>query len=55
MLNFLKNVSAEKRKIRWSSHSKTLRVFFSTLITLLIFIIIIGLFSWGMGAIIALS
>lgn len=51
----LKGLNEERRKIRWSNSSKTTKVFIATIITILIFILIISLFSWGVAAIIELS
>lgn len=55
MPKFMREVAAEKRKVRWSSSKKSTYVFFATLITITIFIVIIALFSWGVGAIIGLA
>ena len=54
-MKFFKSVSAERRKVRWSSADKSTRVFFATLITITIFVIVIGLFSWGVAAILGLA
>lgn len=54
-MKFLKEVAEEKRKIRWSNSNKSTRVFLSTLITILVFVVVIALFSWGVAAIISLA
>lgn len=45
-MKFFKRLSVERRKVRWSSFNKTIRVFFSTIILILIFMVIIVLFSY---------
>lgn len=51
-MKFLKGVGEEKRKVRWSTSKKASSVFLSTMIVIVIFIVVISLFSWGIAAII---
>lgn len=54
-MKFFKEVAEEKRKIRWSNTNKSTRVFISTIFTILIFVIVISLFSWGVASLIELA
>lgn len=53
MSKFLKDVGEEKRKIRWSNPTKSTKVFIATIITIVIFVVVIALFSWVVAALIA--
>ncbi len=46
MAKFLREVSEEKRKIRWSTPKKATMVFISTIVIIVIMVLVISLFSW---------
>ena len=48
MIKFLKEVIEEKRKVKWSTVQKSTAVFFATIVTILVFVSVISLFSWVM-------
>ncbi len=50
-----KDLAKEKRKIRWSDSKKSTMIFFATLITMLLFILFVALFSWGIAAVMNLA
>ncbi len=54
-MGLFKGVAEEKRKIRWSDSKKSTKVFFATLITIILFILFVALFSWGIAALISLA
>jgi len=47
MLKLIKRVSQEKRKVRWATTSQTTKIFFASLFTIFVFVIVIWLFSFG--------
>ncbi len=55
MSKFFKEVAVEKRRVRWSTPKKSTYVFFATLITIIVFVLVISLFSWGVASIMALA
>ncbi len=54
-MGLIKNLNEEKRKIRWSDSKKSTMVFFATVITIIIFILFVALFSWGIAAVLNLA
>lgn len=52
MGKFLKEVAVEKRRVRWSTPKRSTYVFFATVATIVVFILVIALFSWAVAAII---
>lgn len=55
MPKFLKEVAVEKRRVRWSSQKKSTYVFFATIVTIVLFVVVIALFSWAVAAILELA
>lgn len=55
MSKFFKEVAVEKRRVRWSTPKKSTYVFFATVTTILVFVVVIALFSWGVAALISLA
>lgn len=55
MSKISKNVSYEKRRIRWNTTGKTTKAFFATLFVMAVFVLFIGLFTFGMGHLMALA
>lgn len=53
MAGFLKRTNKERRRVRWSTTSKTTLTFIYTVITIAIFTSVIVLFSWGVSALIS--
>ncbi len=51
----LKGISEEQRKIRWSDSKKSTAVFIATVVTILIFILLVAGFSWVIASIINLA
>ena len=47
MLKLIKKVSQEKRKVRWATTSQTTKIFFASLFTIFVFVVVIWLFSFG--------
>ncbi len=54
-MGLIKNLGQEKRKIRWSDSKKSTKVFFATVITIVLFILFVALFSWGIAAVMNLA
>lgn len=54
-MGIIKGVNDERRRVRWSDSKKTTKVFVATLITIIIFIVFVALFSWGIAAIMSLA
>ncbi len=54
-MGLFKGVNEERRKIRWSSSKKSTAVFIATIITILLFILFVALFSWGIAAVMGLA
>ncbi len=50
-----KELAKEKRKIRWSDPKKSTMVFFATVITIVLFIFFVALFSWAIAAVMNLA
>lgn len=55
MSKFLKEVALEKRRVRWSSSKKSTYVFFATILTIIVFVVIIALFSWAVASLMGLA
>ncbi len=47
MSKFTKKVAEEKRKVRWATVSDTTKIFFASLFTILVFVLVIWLFSFA--------
>ena len=55
MAKWIKNVGEEKRKIRWSTPAKSTKIFFASVLTIFVFVIVIFLFSLGVTWIMGLA
>lgn len=53
-MKFFERLRVERRKVRWSSFSKTTKVFFITLIMIVLLTLIIVLFSFAAESILNL-
>ncbi len=54
-MGLMKGVAEEKRKIRWSTSKKSTMVFFATVITIILFILFVALFSWMIASVMNLA
>ncbi len=54
-MGLISKVSAEKRKVRWSDSRKSTKVFFATIITIILFILFVALFSWIIAGVMSLA
>ncbi len=54
-MGLIKNVSEEKRKVRWSNSKKSTMVFFATIITIILFILFVALFSWIIASVMSIA
>lgn len=54
-MGLFKGLAEEKRKTRWSNPKKSTKVFFATIITILLFVLFVSLFSWGIAAVLNLA
>ena len=55
MLKLFKNVAIEKRKVRWSSVSKASKIFFASIFTIIVLVLVIWLFSLGITELLKLG
>ena len=55
MLKFLKDVAVEKRKVRWASVGKATKIFFASIFTIVVLLLVIWLFSFGITEILKLG
>ncbi|AHK22608.1 hypothetical protein [Candidatus Hepatoplasma crinochetorum] len=51
-MNFFKRLGFQLRTIRWAKFKQVLRVFFLTILVIIILTVIIVLFSWGVTSLI---
>ncbi len=54
-MGLIKGINDEKRKIRWSNGKKTTLVFFATIITIILFVLFVALFSWVIASVMNLA
>ncbi len=54
-MGLIKGVVDEKRKVRWSNTKKTTAVFFATIITIILFVLFVALFSWAIASVMNLA
>jgi len=55
MLKLFKNVAVEKRKIRWSSVGRASKIFFASIFTIIVLVLVIWLFSLGIAELLKLG
>ncbi len=54
-MGLFKGVAEEKRKVRWSDSKKSTKVFIATVITILLFIFFVAMFSWVIASVMSLA
>lgn len=54
-MGLFRGVSEERRKVRWSSSKKSTAVFFATVVTIILFILFVALFSWIIASVMNLA